>query len=122
MCSKDSGRPKIIFFFLKKKILNNIKIQEDRKPFRHRLFATPWTVPSFSVCEISQARTLDWVAVSTSRDLCSPGTKPMAPTTFPALQAGSSLPSHQEGPFKCYTLTIRRPAKKARLQRREEEL
>ena len=38
-------------------------------------FATPWTVAS-SVHGILQARILDWVAISPSRDLLDPGIEP----------------------------------------------
>ena len=43
--------------------------------------------PGSSVHRISQARILDWVAISSSRDLCTPGIKPASPE-FPALAGG----------------------------------
>ena len=46
------------------------------------------SLPGFSVCGISQARVLEWVAISLSRDLPDPGIKPGSP----ALQA-DSLPA-----------------------------
>ena len=49
--------------------------------FRHVwLFVTPWTVaqPDSSVHRILQARILEWVAMSFSRDLPDPGIKPMS--------------------------------------------
>ena len=49
-----------------------------------RLFVSPWTVcslPVFFVHGSSQARTLEWVATSSSReDLLYPGIKPRSPT------------------------------------------
>ena len=36
------------------------------------LFATPWTVAHQTAHGISQARILDWVAISSCRDLCTP--------------------------------------------------
>ena len=47
-------------------------------------FSTPWTVslPRFSVYGISQARILEWIAISFSRDLSDPGielTLPVSP-------------------------------------------
>ena len=41
-----------------------------------RLFETPWTLARFSVHGIIQARILEWVAISFSRDLPDPGIKP----------------------------------------------
>ena len=56
-----------------------------------RLFVSPWTVcslPVFFVHGISQARTLEWVAISSSReDLPHSGIKPQSP----ALQVDSLL-------------------------------
>ena len=48
-----------------------------------------------SVHGISQARRLDWVAISFSRDLPHPGFKPMSPVW----QVDSSPRSHQLSPF-----------------------
>ena len=42
------------------------------------LFATPWTPPGSSVHGILQARILDWVAISSSTDLSSPGIEPVS--------------------------------------------
>ena len=47
----------------------------------------------FSIRGIFQARILEWVAVSFSRDLPDPGIKPMSPVS-PALQANSLPLSH----------------------------
>ena len=50
---------------------------------RVRLFATPWTVcspPGSSVHGILQARILEWIAISFSRDLPDPGIEPRSPT------------------------------------------
>ena len=51
--------------------------------------------PGSSVHGISQARRLDWVAISFSRDLPHPGFKPMSPVW----QVDSSPRSHQLSPF-----------------------
>ena len=56
---------------------------------------TPWTLcnlPDFSVHGVLQARILEWVAISFSGDLPSPGIEPRSP----ALQA-VSLPTELEG-------------------------
>ena len=56
-----------------------------------RLFVTLWTVcspPGSSVRGILQARMLEWVAISFSRNLPDPGIEPGSP----ALQAGSGKP------------------------------
>ena len=52
-----------------------------------RLFVTPWTCspPGSSVHGILQARILEWVVISFSRDLPNPGIEPRSP----ALQADS---------------------------------
>ena len=50
--------------------------------------------PGPSVHEILQARTLEWVAVPSSRDLPDPGIEPMTPVA-PALQADSLPLTHQ---------------------------
>ena len=47
-------------------------------------------LPGFSVCEIFQARILEWVAISCSRGSSNPGIEPMSPVS-PALQADSLL-------------------------------
>ena len=49
-------------------------------------------LPGSSVCGILQARVLEWVAISFSRDLPNPGMEPRSP----ALQA-DSLPSEPLG-------------------------
>ena len=54
----------------------------------------PWGLPDSSVHGISQARILEWVAISFFRDLFNPGFEPMSP----ALQVASLLLSHQESP------------------------
>ena len=51
-----------------------------------------YSPPGSSVCRISQARILEWVAISFSGDLPNPGIKPWSPT----LQA-DSLPSEPPG-------------------------
>ena len=52
---------------------------------RVQLFATLWRPPGSSIPEILQARILEWVAISHSRDLRDAGIEPASPTT-PALQ------------------------------------
>ena len=52
------------------------------------------SLPSFSVYGISQARILEWVAISFSRGSSLPGIKPGSPT----LQADSLQLSHLESP------------------------
>ena len=44
-------------------------------------FVTPWTIALQvpSVHEISQARILEWVAISSPEDLLDPGNEPMSP-------------------------------------------
>ena len=56
-----------------------------------------YSPPDFSVHEILQARILEWVAITFSRDLPNPGTEPKSP----ASQA-DSLPS--EPPRKLHKL------------------
>ena len=53
--------------------------------------------PSSSVHGILQARILEWVAISSSRDLPNPGIEPMSPAS-PLLQAGSLQLSHWGSP------------------------
>ena len=53
--------------------------------------------PGSSVHGMLQARILDWVAVSSSRDLLDPGVKP-ASCVVPALQVDSLLLSHRGNP------------------------
>ena len=48
------------------------------------------SLPGSSICGILQARIVEWVAMSSSRDLPDPGIKPMSPVS-PALQANSLL-------------------------------
>ena len=50
------------------------------------------SLPGFSIHEILQARILEWVAISFSRDLPNPGIKPRSP----ALQV-DSLPAEPQG-------------------------
>ena len=52
------------------------------------------SLPGSSVHEISQARILEWVAISFSRESSRPGVKPSSP----ALKADSLLLSHQGSP------------------------
>ena len=52
------------------------------------------SLPGFSVLGISQARILEWVAISFSRGLPDPGIEPVSP----ALQADYVLLSHQGSP------------------------
>ena len=54
-------------------------------------------LPSSSVCGISQARILEWVAISFSGDLPDPGIKFASPVS-PALQVDSLLLNHMERP------------------------
>ena len=65
-----------------------------------QLFVTPWTIyspPVSSVHGIFQARILEWVAISFSRDHPDPGIEPRSP----ALQA-DSLPSEPPGKPQYY--------------------
>ena len=65
-----------------------------------QLFVTPWTIyslPGSSVHGIFQARILEWVAISFSRDFPDPGIEPRSP----ALQA-DSLPSEPPGKPQYY--------------------
>ena len=57
-------------------------------------FATPWSVPHQAPLSvgISQVGILEWVAISSSRDLSDPGIEPSSP----AMQVDSSPLSHQE--------------------------
>ena len=48
------------------------------------------SLPGSSVCGIFQARILEWVAVSSSRDLPDPGIEYISPT-FPAFHVNSDL-------------------------------
>ena len=59
-----------------------------------------YSLTASSVHGILQARILEWVAISSSRDLPDPGIEPTPP---PALQAGS-LPLHHLASL--YTLRI----------------
>jgi len=52
-----------------------------------------YSPPGSSVHGLLQARILEWVAVSLSRDLPDPGIEPVSPVA-PALQADSLLLSH----------------------------
>ena len=55
------------------------------------------SLPGFSVNGILQARILEWVAISSSRDLPKPGVEPTSPSPeSPALQA-DCLPTEQPG-------------------------
>ena len=56
-----------------------------------------YSPPGSSVSETLQARILDWVVISFSRDLSNPGIKSMSP----ALQA-DSLPSEPRLPYFSY--------------------
>ena len=53
--------------------------------------------PDASVCGSLQTRILEWVAVSSSRDLPDPGTEPKSPVTS-ALKADPLLLSHLRHP------------------------
>ena len=64
---------------------------------RVRLFATPWSPPGSSVDGISQARNMEWVATSSSRDLPNPEIKP-ASLISPAWQVYSLPLRHQGSP------------------------
>ena len=46
---------------------------------RVRLFATPSSLPGSSVHGILQARILEWIAISFSRDIPNPGIEPGSP-------------------------------------------
>ena len=54
---------------------------EAKSLSRVQLFATPWT-PGSSVHGIFQARVLEWVAISFSRELPKAGIKPRSPTLW----------------------------------------
>ena len=60
-----------------------------------QLFATPSTIACQAplVYEISQARILEWVVISSSRDLTYPGIEPKA-LVSPALAGGFFTTSH----------------------------
>ena len=62
-----------------------------------RLFVTPWTVAHQAPLSmgILQARTLEWVAMPSSRGSSDPGMEP-ASLVSPAFQADSLLLNHQE--------------------------
>ena len=64
-------------------------------------FETLWTValPGSSVHGISQARILEWVAISSSRGIFLTQGSNLCLLCYCALQADSLLVSHQEGPF-----------------------
>ena len=65
-----------------------LKVSEMKLLSCVRLFATPWTVAhQASVHGIFQARILEWVAISFSRDVPNPGIEPGSPT----LQADTLL-------------------------------
>ena len=55
------------------------------------------SLPSSSVYGILQARTVEWVAISFSRDLPDPGIEPVSP----ALVGSSSPLSHLGSPANC---------------------
>ena len=61
-----------------------------------QLFVTPWTIARQSPLSMGffQARILEWVAISYSRESSYPGFEP----TFPALQADSLPLSHWGSP------------------------
>ena len=61
--------------------------------------------PGSSIRGIFQARVLEWVAISFSRDLPNPGIKPWSP----ALQAESLPLSHQWSPSTAYSWSNKRP-------------
>ena len=58
--------------------------------------------PGSSVCGISQARILEWVAFPSPENLPDPGTEPESP----ALQMGSLPLSHREAPGHCVPALI----------------
>ena len=64
-------------------------------------FETLWTValPGSSVHGISQARILEWVAISSSRGIFLTQGSNLCLLCYSALQADSLPVSHQEGPF-----------------------
>ena len=71
---------------------------------RVRLLATPWTsLPGSSVHGIFQARVLEWIAISFSRDLPDPGIEPGSP----ALRA-DALQSEPPGKLKVYEENLKR--------------
>ena len=79
---------------------------------RVRLFATPWTAcspPGSSVHGILQARILEWVAISFSRDLPDPGIEPRSS----ALQADTLT---SEPPGKAWYMWISLQFKKRKLK------
>ena len=69
-----------------------------------RLFATPMdcSLPGSSIHGILQARILEWVAISFSRDLSDPGIKHLSP----ALRAGDVLLFEPPGKSKLNESTI----------------
>ena len=60
---------------------------------------TDCTLPSSSVHGISQARILEWVAISSSREFLNPGIEPSSPAA--AWQADSLPLSHLGTPYAC---------------------
>ena len=68
------------------------------------LFVTPWTVAHQAPLTVgfSQARILEWVAISFSQDLPDTGIEPMY-LVSPTLQANSLLLSYQERPVRGIT-------------------
>ena len=58
------------------------------------------SLPGSSVLEISQARILEWVAISSSRYLFNPGIEPTS-LAYPVWQTDSLPLSHLGGPFSC---------------------
>ena len=67
---------------------------------RVQLFATPWvlSLQGSLVHGVSQARILEWVAISSSPDLPNLGIKPASPVS-PGLQVDSLLLSQLGSPF-----------------------
>ena len=67
------------------------------------LFVTPWTVARQAPLSmgILQARTLEWVAMPSSRGSSDPGMEP-ASLVSPAFQADSLLLNHQESPISSW--------------------
>ena len=65
---------------------------------------TPWTVapPDSSVNAIFQARILEWVDISSSRDLPDPGTEPASPVSL-ALAGKFFTTQPPEKPFMAHT-------------------
>ena len=64
-----------------------------------------YSLPGSSVHWIFQAIMLEWIAISSSRDLPDPGIKPESPVS-PALQADSLPLSHLGSPYYYSTTTV----------------